>query len=245
MVPTGAVSLHLYAMPAYFSCLSRYRRPPHQQARLGHVTFHEASARSPNRAETVRAHNWVEMRDLLSGRAWVYDRPCRCQYKQLQCRWAVRGAPILVYVFAVAMEGYRESWFLVTTGSDLMGAHVVDVFTARFQQEYAFRDHKQWLGMKECRAWTKEPLFRTFQVQSVALTLLRLLQDRLNQVGGPEIWGLKPEWDPHRRHGSILDLRRLLWRYRIEFSQLLVDLEPLEKLPLPLALQQDPGGRVA
>lgn len=31
----------------------------------GTCTFHESAARSPNRAETVRAHNWVVMGDLL------------------------------------------------------------------------------------------------------------------------------------------------------------------------------------
>ena len=38
----------------------------------GTCTFHESSARSPNRAETVRAHNWVVMGDLLPGRPWMY-----------------------------------------------------------------------------------------------------------------------------------------------------------------------------
>ena len=33
----------------------------------GTCTFHESSARSPNRAEAVRAHNWVVMGDLLPG----------------------------------------------------------------------------------------------------------------------------------------------------------------------------------
>jgi hypothetical protein len=38
----------------------------------GTCTFHESSARSPNRAETVRAHNWVVMGDLVPGNPWVY-----------------------------------------------------------------------------------------------------------------------------------------------------------------------------
>ena len=33
--------------------------------------------------------------------------------------------------------------------------------------------------MEECRAWTKEPVLRTFQVQMMAQTLLRLMQFRL------------------------------------------------------------------
>lgn len=38
----------------------------------GTCTFHEASARSPHRAETVRAHNWVERGALIPGRPWTY-----------------------------------------------------------------------------------------------------------------------------------------------------------------------------
>src|SRR3990172_4135552 len=38
----------------------------------GTCTFHESTARSPNRAETVRAHNWVVMGALLPGRPWTF-----------------------------------------------------------------------------------------------------------------------------------------------------------------------------
>ena len=57
----------------------------------------------------------------------------------------------------------------------------------RFRQEDGFRDHKQRLGMEECRAWTKEPVLRTFQIQMTALTLLRLMQFRLARRFG-EAW---------------------------------------------------------
>ena len=38
----------------------------------GTCTFHEPSARSPNRAETVRAHNWVVLGDLVPGTPWTF-----------------------------------------------------------------------------------------------------------------------------------------------------------------------------
>jgi hypothetical protein len=38
----------------------------------GTCTLHEASAHSPNRAETVRAHNWVVLGDLVPGTPWTY-----------------------------------------------------------------------------------------------------------------------------------------------------------------------------
>jgi hypothetical protein len=108
-----------------------------------------------------------------AGRAWGYGRLRRFQYTQLRCRWAVSGPATPVHAFVVAMEAYKEPWCLVTTALDLTAAQVVEVFTARFRQEDAFRDHQQRLGMEECRAWTKAPILRTFPVQLVALTLLR------------------------------------------------------------------------
>jgi hypothetical protein len=180
-----------------------------------------------------------------ASRAWVYGRRRRFRYKQLQCRWAVSGSQFPVHVFVVEMAGYQEPWFLVTTALDLTAAQVVEVFTARFRQEDTFRDHKQRLGMEECRAWTKEPILRTFQVQLVALTLLRLLQVRVDQVWGAGSWWLKPEWNRRKCHASILDLRRLFWRYRPEFSQFLVALEELEKILQLLTPRQDLAGRAA
>jgi DDE superfamily endonuclease len=87
-----------------------------------------------------------------TSQAWVYGRRRRFQYKQLQCRWAVSGPQIPVHIFVVHMTGYKEPWFLVTSALDLSAAQVVEAFTARFRQEDAIRDHKQRLGMEECRA---------------------------------------------------------------------------------------------
>jgi hypothetical protein len=93
-----------------------------------------------------------------------------------------------VHVFVVAVPGYREPWFLVTTALDLSAAQVVEAFTAHVRQEDGFRDHTQRLGMEACRAWTKELVRRTFQVQMVALTLRRLLPFRLDQTCGMGSW---------------------------------------------------------
>jgi hypothetical protein len=179
------------------------------------------------------------------GRAWVYGRMRRFQYKQLRCRWAVSGPQKPVHVFVVQMAGYGEPWFLVTSALELSAAQVVEVWAARFRQEDGFRDHKQRLGMEECRAWTKEPILRTFQVQLVALTLLRLLPPRLDHGWKGEGWWCKPAWNRRKCHASILDLRRLFWRYREEFSQFLVNLEELEKIAQPLAPSRNLTGRAA
>ena len=72
---------------------------------------------------------------------------------------------------------------------------------------------------------------RTFQVQMVAMTLLRLMQFRLDAGWGEGSYWLQPEWNPRKRHPSILDLRRLFWRHRTRFSKLLRRLEEIEKVP--------------
>jgi hypothetical protein len=321
----------------------------------GTCTFHESTARSPNRAETVRAHNWVVMGDLRPGRPWtvlphssrlylresqlppgevfrtktncalemlrqtdavseapilgVFDgayametvvRPCiqpspgkrrieivtrlrkdarlyrpvgpedrqstgrprqwgrrlpapqhhyqwkvrwhkdtawlygrvrTIRYLMMPCRWSVSGPAEPVHAFVCAVEGYKKPWFLATTALDLSGKQVVEVFAARFRQEDGFRDQKQRLGMEECRAWTKEPVLRTFQVQMVAMTLLRLMQFRLDADWGEGSYWLKPEWNQRKKHPSILDLRRLFWRHRERFTKLLLRLEEIEKVP--------------
>ena len=136
-----------------------------------------------------------------------------------------------MHAFVFEVEGYDEPWFLVTTARDLSAEQVVEVFAARFRQEDGFRVHKQRLGMEECRAWTKEPVLRTFQVQMVAMTLLRLMQFRLDAAWGEGSYWLKPEWNRRKQHPSILDLRRLFWRHRARFSKLLLRLEEIEKVP--------------
>jgi hypothetical protein len=165
-----------------------------------------------------------------NGRAYIYGRQRKFQYKQMCCYWSVSGPVEKVNVFVFQVDGYREPWYIVSSALELTPAEVVEVFAARFRQEDGFRDHKQRLGMEECRAWTKEPILRTFTVQMAAQTLLRLLQFELDAEEGPKTWWQPPEWNPHKKHPSILDLRRLLWTYREDFSHFLVELEEKRKV---------------
>lgn len=124
--------------------------------------------------------------------------------------------PVAAFVFQV--EGYEKDWYLITTAVELSAGQVVEAYAARFRQEDGIRDQKQRLEMEEVRAWTKNPVLRMFLVQTVAMSLLRLMQARLKRELGPQ-WPAAPPWNPHKRGVSILDLRRLLWRHRKEFSQ--------------------------
>ena len=165
------------------------------------------------------------------GKALIYGRMRKFRYKQRVCRWSVSGANEPVQAFVFEVEGYDKPWYLVTTALDLTTEEVVALFAARFRQEDAFRDLKQRLGMEECQAWTKEPILRTFQVQLVAMTLLRLLEDRIDAAWGEGSWWVVPDWNRHKCHPSVLDLRRLFGRSRAEVSQCLLQLDEIEKLP--------------
>jgi len=179
-----------------------------------------------------------------SSRAWGDGRRRQFQDTQRQGRGAVSGPQLPVHVWGVQRAGDEEPWFLVTSALDLSAAPVVEAWAARCRQAEGFRDPKQRLGMAACRAWTKEPILRTVQVQLMALTLWRLLHARLDQAWGAGTWWRKPEWNQRKRHASILDRRCLFWRYRAEFAHFLVSLEDLENIPHSPALNGDLAGRV-
>jgi hypothetical protein len=99
---------------------------------------------------------------------------------------------------------------------------MVELFAARFRQEDGFRDLKQRLGWEEWRAWTRKPIERTSQAQWVTMSLLRLLQFRLDAVGCVD-WWTPPPWNPKKERPSVLDVERLLRRHRPEIQRLLAE----------------------
>jgi hypothetical protein len=98
----------------------------------------------------------------------------------------------------------------------------VELFAARFRQEDGFRDLKQRLGWEECRAWTRNPIERTSQAQWLTMSLLRLLQFRLDAEGGTDWWS-PPPWNRKKDRPSVLDGERLPRRHSPEIRRLLAE----------------------
>lgn len=169
-----------------------------------------------------------------AGHAWVHGRRRRVRWKQVLCQWHVAGPERLVHAIVADVEGEKKAWYMVCSALDLSGSQVVEAYAARYRQEDGHRDMKQRMGVEECRAWTKEPILRTFQVQTVAMALLRLLQFRLDAECGEGTWWSPPAWNPNKTHPSILDVRRCLWRCREAFSQLLSQLDEVRKHDAPV-----------
>jgi hypothetical protein len=154
------------------------------------------------------------------GRAWIYGRWRPVRYKEVECLWRVAGPHVPVKVVVAKVEGYQKRFTLVSSATALTGLQLVELFCARFRQEDGFRDLKQRLGWEECRAWTPLPIVRTTQAQLLVLTLLRLLQFRLEEVEG-DSWWLHPPWNKRKARPSVLDLERLLGQHREEIRRLL------------------------
>jgi hypothetical protein len=156
------------------------------------------------------------------GQVFLYGRQRKVRWKEVICLWRVLGSDVQVKAVVAEVEGYSQRFTLVTSALNLSGLQVVELFCARFQQENGFRDLKQRLGWEECRAWTKNPIKRTTQALFATLTLLRLLQYRLEAQAGDD-WWLHPPWNQHKTRPSVLDVERLLRQHRSEIQQCLSD----------------------
>jgi len=234
-----------YAMETVIKpCLN----PPESKPRIEFVTRLRKDARlydpleaSPRSSKGGRPRKWGKRLPSPQehekwnvpwqhGRAYVYGCVRAFRYKRLRCCWSVSGPKQIMYAYVFEVPGYDKLWATITSAGDLSAGQTLSANGGRFRQEDGIRDHKQRLGMEECRAWTKEPILRTFQVQIIAQTLLRLMQFHLDAACG-EAWRPAPPWNPRKRHASILDLRRLFWKHRQRFSQVLAALDDLRKPP--------------
>jgi len=153
------------------------------------------------------------------GRARVYGRTRRIRYKKLHCQWHPAGAGARVHTFVFQVEGYKKPWYLVTSDLQLEAEQVVEFYAACFAQEDGHRDLKQHLGLGAGQGRLKNVVLRTFQLRLVEMTLLRVLGAALNLAYG-DVWWSRPPWYPHKRRGSVRDIKRVLAKAAEHFSQL-------------------------
>jgi hypothetical protein len=159
-------------------------------------------------------------RTWQSGHAFLYGRMRKVLWKEVVCLWRVLGHDVPVKAVVAKVEGYKKRFTLVSSAMNLTGLQMVELFCARFRQEDGFRDLKQRLGWEECRAWTRNPIERTAQAQWVTMSLLRLLQFRLDAEGSSAWWS-PPPWNTKTDRPSVLDVERLLRRHRPEIQRFL------------------------
>jgi hypothetical protein len=154
------------------------------------------------------------------GEAFIYGRVRKVRWKEVVCLWRVIGHDVSVKAAVAEVEGYKKRFTVVTSAVGLSGLQMVELFAARFRQEDGFRDLKQRLGWEECRAWTRRPIERTSQVQWLTMSLMPLLQFRLDAEGCTGWWS-PPPWNKKKDRPSVLDVERLLRRHRPEIQRFL------------------------
>lgn len=211
-------------------------RPRHDARLYGPVTPRPPGRRGPKptwgpRLPAPQHHEqWgVPWR---TGRAWIYGRMRSFRFRRLECMWHVSGPDVTVAAYVFQVEGYSRPWYVISDALDLLPDQVAEAYAARYRQEDGIRDQKQQLGMEEVRAWTKQPVLRSFGMQLVAQSLLRLLQRRLEAQGQSTFTA--PPWNRHKSRGSIRDLRRLMRRCGPELSQFLQALDEVpQNTPTP------------
>jgi hypothetical protein len=152
------------------------------------------------------------------GKAFIYGRMREVRYKEVLCLWRVLGHDVVVKAVVADVEGYSKRFTLVSSAVELTGLQIVELFCARFRQEDGFRDLKQRLGWEECRAWTRNPIERTTQTLFVTLSVMRLLQLRLQEEEG-DGWWFHPPWNQGKNRPSVLDMARLLREHREEIQR--------------------------
>ena len=159
-------------------------------------------------------------RGWRTGSGFIYGRQRRVRWKEVGCLWRVLGWEVPVKAIIAHVEGYKKRFALVTSATELTGLQMAELFAARFRQEDGFRDLKPRLGWEECRAWTANPIERTSQAQWVTMSLLRLLQFRL-EAAGEEGWWFRPPWNKEKDRPSVLDAERLMRRHAAAIRRLL------------------------
>jgi Transposase DDE domain len=155
-----------------------------------------------------------------TGRVFAYGKVRQVRYKEVLCQWRPLGHDVLVRAVVAQVEGYDKRFTLVSSALSLTALQIIEVFCARFRQEDGFRDLKQQLGWEECRAWTRNPIERATQTLLITLSVLRLLQRRLDEEEGDE-WWLHPPWNRRKQRPSVLDVERLLRRHARGISRCL------------------------
>ena len=153
------------------------------------------------------------------GTAFVYGRQRQIRWKEIICLWRVLGWEVPVKAIVASVEGYKQRFTLVTSAVETTGLQMVELFAGGFTARDGFRNLKQRLGWEECRAWTANPIQRTSKAQWVTMSLLRLLQFRL-QASGKEGWWFRPPWNKKKDRPSVLDAERLMRRHRERIGRL-------------------------
>ena len=105
----------------------------------------------------------VEMPELeeTSGKAYALKAWCKSLHR------------VVSLVIHELPNGVRRLYF--STDENMSGCDVVEYYTTRFQEEFCFRDAKQFLGLTDCQARDKRKLDFAFNSSFTALNVAKIM----------------------------------------------------------------------
>ena len=105
----------------------------------------------------------VEMLELeeTSGKAYALKAWCKSLHR------------VVSLVIHELPDGVRRLYF--ATDENMSGRDVVEYYTTRFQEEFCFRDAKQFLGLTDCQARNKRKLNFAFNSSFTALNVAKIM----------------------------------------------------------------------
>ncbi|SUB93265.1 transposase [Prevotella nigrescens] len=105
----------------------------------------------------------VEMLELeeTSGKAYALKAWCKSLHR------------VVSLVIHELPNGARRLYF--ATDENMSGRDVVEYYTTRFQEEFCFRDAKQFLGLTDCQARDKRKLDFAFNSSFTALNVAKIM----------------------------------------------------------------------
>jgi DDE superfamily endonuclease len=94
---------------------------------------------------------------------------------------------------------------LGSTDPELNGHKLLDLYTARFQIEFLFRDSKQFTGLLDCQARVASALDCHFNASLATLNLVRAADLGMQQGQAPQVFSMA-SWQPCQFNERLLDL---------------------------------------
>jgi DDE superfamily endonuclease len=94
---------------------------------------------------------------------------------------------------------------LASTDLELDGYKLVELYRARFQIEFLFRDSKQFTGLSDCQARTEAALSFHFNASLATLNLVRAEELQARSGQAPEVFSMA-SWKQRQFNERLLDL---------------------------------------
>lgn len=153
----------------------------------------------------------------MTTRVRLYGREREVKYKTRVCLWSVAGWQDRVRVVLAKVDGFSQTFCVVSSATDLSALAILQAFCGRWQQEDGLRDIKQELGWEEARYWTENSVKNTTQMVLATMGMIRLLEEDMKATE-KQCWEAPP-WYKNKSRGSVRDVMKLFAQHREEINR--------------------------